>query len=145
MTEWKETEVCRILGLNRVELRALRDQAAEGLHWRRMPRNGNPNMWPVMWTEAGIGFLKEKAKIEDEVVEELKGQEAKPSETYGIVKGKFRNPRIILCDLHSGKDVHPVNVLVRDSKNFVVGMKVPLRSDGQRWVAAKHPRFGGRW
>jgi hypothetical protein len=126
MTEWKETEVCRILGLNRAELRALREQAAEGLHWRRMPRNGNKDMWPVMWTEAGIGFLKEKAKVEDEVVEELKGQEAKPSETYGIVKGK-------------------VNVLVRDSKNFVVGMKVPLRSDGQRWVAAKHPRFGGRW
>ena len=145
MTEWKESEVCRILGLSRIELRAMREKALEGKHWRKMPRNGNPQMWPILWNEAGIEFLKGASDVEEALLEELKENKEETSGTYGVVKGKFKNPRIILCDLHSGKGVERVNVLVRDSANFVVGMKVPLRSDGQRWVASKHPRFGGRW
>jgi hypothetical protein len=38
-----------------------------------------------------------------------------------------------------------VKVLVKDNSKFVVGMKVPLRKDAGRWVAKRHPRFGGKW
>lgn len=68
-----------------------------------------------------------------------------PKQVEGIVKAKFVNPRIIACDIVRDKGYERVNVLVKDSKNFVIGMVVPLRSDGARWIAAKHPRFGGRW
>lgn len=68
-----------------------------------------------------------------------------PKQTEGIVKAKYANPRVIACDIIRDKGYERVNVLVKDSKNFVIGMVVPLRADGKMWIAAKHPRFGGRW
>ena len=135
----------RLTGLNRNDLKGLRETALEGKHWLRKPRNGPKHLWPIFWTKEGIEFVRGKTGIEAEVVEELKEAVVEEKPKTGVVKGKFRNQRIILCEIEDGKSKKQVNVLVRDSKNFVVGMVVPLRSDGQRWVAAKHPRFGGRW
>ena len=142
---YKETEVIRLTGLNRNDLKVLREEALEGKHWLRKPRNGPKHLWPIFWTKEGIEFVRGKTGIEAEVVEELKEAVVEEKPKTGVVKGKFRNQRIILCEIEDGKSKKQVNVLVRDSKNFVVGMVVPLRSDGVRWVAAKHPRFGGRW
>lgn len=142
---YKETEVIRLTGLNRNDLKVLRETALEGKHWLRKPRNGPKHLWPIFWTKEGIEFVRGKTGIEAEVVEELKEAVVEEKPKTGVVKGKFRNQRIILCEIEDGKSKKQVNVLVRDSKNFVVGMVVPLRSDGVRWVAAKHPRFGGRW
>jgi hypothetical protein len=142
---YKETEVIRLTGLNRNDLKGLRETALEGKHWLRKPRNGPKHLWPIFWTKEGIEFVRSKTGIEAEVVEELKEAVVEEKPKTGVVKGKFRNQRIILCEIEDGKSKKQVNVLVRDSKNFVVGMVVPLRSDGQRWVASKHPRFGGRW
>lgn len=142
---YKETEVIRLTGLNRNDLKGLRETALEGKHWLRKPRNGPKHLWPIFWTKEGIEFVRGKTGIEAEVVEELKEAVVEEKPKTGVVKGKFRNQRIILCEIEDGKSKKQVNVLVRDSKNFVVGMVVPLRSDGVRWVAAKHPRFGGRW
>ena len=135
----------RLTGLNRNDLKGLRETALEGKHWLRKPRNGPKHLWPIFWTKEGIEFVRGKTGIEAEVVEELKEAVVEEKPKTGVVKGKFRNQRIILCEIEDGKSKKQVNVLVRDSKNFVNGMIVPLRSDGQRWVAAKHPRFGGRW
>lgn len=135
----------RLTGLNRNDLKGLRETALEGKHWLRKPRNGPKHLWPIFWTKEGIEFVRGKTGIEAEVVEELKEAVVEEKPKTGVVKGKFRNQRIILCEIEDGKSKKQVNVLVRDSKNFVVGMVVPLRSDGVRWVAAKHPRFGGRW
>ena len=135
----------RLTGLNRNDLKGLRETALEGKHWLRKPRNGPKHLWPIFWTKDGIEFVRGKTGIEAEVVEELKEAVVEEKPKTGVVKGKFRNQRIILCEIEDGKSKKQVNVLVRDSKNFVVGMVVPLRSDGVRWVAAKHPRFGGRW
>ena len=135
----------RLTGLNRNDLKGLRETALEGKHWLRKPRNGPKHLWPIFWTKEGIEFVRSKTGIEAEVVEELKEAVVEEKPKTGVVKGKFRNQRIILCEIEDGKSKKQVNVLVRDSKNFVVGMVVPLRSDGQRWVASKHPRFGGRW
>ena len=145
MNEWKESDICQLLGISRSELKAFREEAQEGKHWRLKPGNGLKFMWPIMWNEEGVKFLKEKAGIVDSLVDELKDQVEQAKEVFGIVKLKFRNPNIILCTIQYDKVNKDVNVMVRDSKNFVVGMKVPLRSDGSRWVAKKHPRFGGKW
>lgn len=145
MEEWKESDICKLLGLSRSELKGYREKAVEGKHWRRKPGNGLQFMWPIMWNKDGVKFLKESAGIEDSLVAELKEQVEQAREIFGIVKMKFRNPKIILCTIEYDKVNKDVNVLVRDSRNFIVGMKVPLRSDGERWVAAKHPRFGGKW
>lgn len=142
---YKESEVIRLTGLNRADLKGLRETALEGKHWIRKPRNGPKHLWPIYWTKEGIEFMQGKAGLEAPVIEELREAKADDKPKTGIVKGKFVNPRIILCEIEEGKAKKDVNVLVRDSKNFVKGMVVPLRSDGQRWVAAKHPRFGGRW
>lgn len=145
MEEWKESDICQLLGLSRSELKEYREVADEGKHWRLKPGNGLKFMWPIMWNAEGIKFIKERAGIEDSLVEELKEQVSQAREIFGIVKMKFKNNHIILCTIQYDKVNKDVNVLVRDSKNFVVGMKVPLRSDGERYVAAKHPRFGGKW
>jgi hypothetical protein len=145
MTEWKESDVCELLGLSRSEFKQFRLDATEGLHWRKKPGNGLSFMWPIMWNEEGIKFLKEKAGIVDEVLAELDDKKAKESSTYAVVIGRTKNPRMLLCSIHCGNDTKQEYVLCRDNANFVSGMKVPIRSDGKRWVAAKHPRFGGRW
>lgn len=142
---YKESEVGRLTGLSRAEIKELRSGASEGKHWIRKPKNGPKVAWPYLWTKEGIEYIKGKAGLEEEVVQSLEEAKADTAPRTGVVKGKFRNTRIILCEIEEGKAKKQVNVLVRDSKNFVVGMVVPLRSDGQRWVAAKHPRFGGRW
>jgi hypothetical protein len=58
-----------------------------------------------------------------------------------VVVSRVRNPRIIICKV--GKE--EVKVMVKDNSKFVAGMTVPLRKDAGRWVAKRHPRFGGKW
>ena len=145
MAEWKESDICKLLGLSRSEFKGFRLDAEEGKHWFKKPNNGLKFMWPIMWTEEGVKFLKEKAGITDEVVKELDDKKAKESSTYAVVIGRTKNPRMLLCSIHSGNDSKQEYILVRNNANFVAGMRVPIRSDGNRWVASKHPRFGGRW
>lgn len=138
------TEVMRLTGLSRPEMMEWRGRLEEGKHWVRIPSNKPQKLWAIGWTEAGVAALGAGAGLEGLRDDLEKGLE-KPKEVIGVVRGKFRNKRIILCEIEQGKGKVEANVLVRDSANFVVGMRVPLRSDGGRWVAAKHPRFGGRW
>lgn len=140
----KEGEVMRLTGLSKLEMKEWRGKLEEGKHWVRIPSNRPKKLWAVGWTEAGVAALGEGAGL-GELKEDLERGLEKPKEIFGVVKGKFKNPRIILCEIEYDKVKVEANVLVRDSRNFVAGMRVPLRSDGGRWVAAKHPRFGGRW
>lgn len=140
----KEAEVMRLTGLSKLEMKEWRGKLEEGKHWVRIPSNRPKKLWAVGWTEAGVAALGEGAGL-GELKEDLERGLEKPKEIFGVVKGKFKNPRIILCEIEYDKVKVEANVLVRDSRNFVAGMRVPLRSDGGRWVAAKHPRFGGRW
>jgi hypothetical protein len=138
------TEVMRLTGLSRGEMMEWRGRLEEGKHWVRIPSNKPQKLWAIGWTEAGVAALGAGVGME-ELREDLEKGLEKPKEVIGVVKGKFKNNRVILCEIDYEKGKVEANVLVRDSKNFVVGMRVPLRSDGGRWVAAKHPRFGGRW
>lgn len=140
----KEAEVIRLTGLSKEEMKSWREILEEGKCWVRIPSNRPKKLWAIGWTELGVEALSKGANL-GELQGDLDRSLEKPKEVFGIVKGKFRNNRIILCDVEYDKVKVEANVLVKDSRNFVVGMRVPLRSDGGRWVAAKHPRFGGRW
>lgn len=144
--EYPENVVRDLTGLSKAALRAYREDPGflEGKHWFRKPRNGPKSMWPVVWTDEGVKQLGDVVGFEPEQVEAMKEVE-QPKQVEAVVRQKYANPRVIRCDLVRDKGVESVMVFVRDSRNFVPGMKVPLRSDGSRWVAAKHPRFGGKW
>ena len=145
----KEGDLARLLGLQRNELVMMRrdGRALEGKHWGK-EANGKPEkLWAIKWTDEGLKWLQGEANIEDDVVAfAAEAAEEKVVKEAEVV-AKYRNPRILggeIIDPRNGRRT-PVTVLVRDSKNFVAGMMVPLRWDVNRWVAAKHPRFGGRW
>lgn len=141
---YREPDLVRLLGLRRVELAALRKKALEGRHWYALPSKKAKNLWAKVWTKEGVDWIKVEMGLAEGDLEAL--VDAKPpKEHFGVVTGKFRNPRLIGCDLELESGKEAVTVLVRDSRNFVVGMRVPLRRDAGRWVAAKHPRFGGKW
>lgn len=131
-----------VLGVHRDEIKKVRKELTEGVHWVREKNGRAKHLWKVQWTEAGMSELRVRLGMEPEVAAEIaeKVSEVK-KEWVGVMKAKYKNPRLIGCEVQGAI----VPVLVRDSRNFVVGMQVPLRKDGQRWAAAKHPRFGGRW
>jgi hypothetical protein len=140
----KEGDLSRLLGLSRAELKDLRGRAMEGKHWARIANSARKQLWPVKWTDEGLEWIRKDMNLEVELVKEVEAA-VEVREFIGVVSGKYRNTRIIACILESGRNRVPINVMVKDSKNFVVGMRVPLRKDFDRWVAAKHPRFGGKW
>lgn len=132
-------------GIGKTQMRDIRKKLEEGAHWYRKPSKGPKNLWPVYWTQIGLDNLCLIAGVDNPELEKELAEVEPPKQVEGIVKAKFANPRIIACDIVRDKGYERVNVLVKDSRNFVIGMVVPLRSDGKMWIAAKHPRFGGRW
>ena len=148
--EMKEVDLAKALGVNREVLKGYRKggEFEEGRDWRRVD-NGRPEkMWPVVWTPYGIGLLRGKMGFgEGDVEDVVRVAQEEKEEKDGRVVAVFRNPRLVACEVSvssDGKKVERVNVLVRDNAKFLVGMVVPLRRDGFRWVAARHPRFPGK-
>lgn len=143
--EFTEGDLIRVTGISKQQMREIRKGLSEGDNWFRKPSKGPKNLWPIYWTRIGIDKLCLLAGVDNPELEQELAAVEPPKQVEGIVKAKFANPRIIACDIVRDKGYERVNVLVKDSKNFVIGMTVPLRSDGGRWIAAKHPRFGGKW
>lgn len=143
--EFTEGDLIRVTGISKQQMRGIRKKLSEGAHWFRKPSKGPKTLWPVYWTRIGVDNLCLMAGVDNPELEQELAAVEPPKQVEGIVKAKFINPRIIGCDIVRDKGYERVNVLVKDSKNFVIGMVVPLRADGARWVAAKHPRFGGKW
>lgn len=134
-----ERELSEKLGLSREALKAIRDKYQEGVHYERIPSKRPQRMWEVKWTHEGYHVLMKEAGFNVDEAEKVK--EEPVFSATGKVTGKFNNRRLIQCEV----DGKPQMVLVRDSDFFVVGMEVPLRRDGERLVAARHPRKPGRW
>jgi len=143
--DYSEGDLIRVTGISKQQMREIRKKLEEGAHWFRKPSKGPKTLWPVFWTRIGIDNLCLMAGVDNPELEQELDAIEPPKQVEGIVKAKFANPRIIACDIVRDKGYERVNVLVKDSRNFVLGMVVPLRSDGKMWIAAKHPRFGGRW
>lgn len=137
-----ESSLPDVIGVSRPELVAFRKTCSEGADWVYLPSRRAQKLWKVLWTPEGMKKLKSHFRLEDAEVEEVKDKIVFQEKEYeGVVVQKARNPRLLICRL----DKEDVKVLVRDNKHFVVGMKVPLRADAGRWVAKRHPRFGGKW
>jgi hypothetical protein len=134
-----EREICEKLGISREQLLEVRRMFMEHEHWSKIPSKRQKKYWDVEWTEAGLAKLMAQFGFDEKEAEAIKEEPVFKSE--GKVVGKYGNPRLILCEVGDKK----VPVLVRDSDFFNVGMTVPLRRDGERLVAARHPRFPGRW
>jgi hypothetical protein len=143
--DYSEGDLIRVTGISKQQMREIRKKLEEGAHWFRKPSKGPKTLWPVFWTRIGVDNLCLIAGVDNPELEQELAAVEPPKQVEGIVKAKFANPRIIACDIVRDKGYERVNVLVKDSRNFVLGMVVPLRSDGKMWIAAKHPRFGGRW
>lgn len=143
--DYSEGDLIRVTGIMKQQMRDIRKKLQEGAHWFRKPSKGPKNLWPVYWTQVGVDNLCLIAGVDNPDLEKELAEVEPPKQVEGIVRAKFANPRIIACDIVRDKGYERVNVLVKDSRNFVLGMVVPLRSDGKMWIAAKHPRFGGRW
>ena len=137
-----ESSLPDALGIGRKELVAFRKECFEGLDWVYEPSRRVKSTWKVLWTPIGMMKVKARFNLMDAEVEEVEEQISVAAQEWdGVVTAKARNPRIIMCRV--GKE--DVKVLVRDNSKFVLGMKVPLRKDAGRWVAKRHPRFGGKW
>ncbi len=134
-----EKEICEKLGLSREQLLEVRRMFTENEHWSKIPSKRQQKYWDVVWTEEGLAKLMAQFGFKEEEAEVIKNEPLYKAE--GKVVGKYGNKRLIMVDV-DGKN-QPV--LVRDSDYFAVGMTVPLRRDGERLVAARHPRFPGRW
>jgi len=134
-----EREICEKLGLSREQLLEVRQMFTENQHWSKVPSKRQKKYWDVVWTEEGLAKLLAQFGFDKKEAEVIKEEPLFKAE--GKVVGKYGNKRLIMVEV-SGKN-HPV--LVRDSDYFVIGMTLPLRRDGERLVAARHPRFPGRW
>jgi hypothetical protein len=141
---YSEKELCFRLGFSRKEMKAIRNEMQEGVHYARIKSNRPEHLWEVSWTEQGVTALTDRLSAKhatpEAPAEPVKIAEA-PSNAEGTVAAKFKNPRIISV-LIDGK-TH--NVLCRDSAKFGIGMPVSVKWDGAKWVVAKHPRFVGKY
>ena len=134
-----EKELCEKLGFSREAIKAIRKKYLEGSDFVRIESKRPQKMWEVKWTD--VGYEKLMAEMGFKIEETKAVKEEPVFSATGKVMGKFNNRRLIQCEV----DGKPQMVLVRDSDFFVVGMEVPLRRDGERLVAARHPRKPGRW
>lgn len=134
-----EKEICEKLGISREQLLDVRRMFTEHEHWSKIPSKRQKKFWDVEWTEAGLAKLMAQFGFDQKEAEAIKEEPLFKAE--GKVVGKYGNKRLIMCEV--GGRNQPV--LVRDSDYFRVGMEVPLRRDGDKLVAARHPRFPGRW
>lgn len=134
-----DKELCEKLGFSREALKDIRKKYQEGTDFVRVPSKRPQKMWEVQWTDVGYEKLMADMGFKTEETKAVK--EAPVFSATGKMTGKFNNKRLIQCEV----DGKPQMVLVRDSDFFIVGMEVPLRRDGDRLVASRHPRKPGRW
>lgn len=162
----RETELAIKLGLARPELARLRkEHLAQGEHWMytSAPKT-------VVYVQAGVDRVAEllalKAEdapvaeapapsglnnwLPDEAVPKIKpnglilarGRPAWWSPIEGVVRSsRFVNRKAVLINV-SGRDVV---CRVKDAGNYPVGMVIPVRPYENVYVAARHPRFPGKW
>ena len=104
----------------------------------------------VAYSKTGLAALLEKitgapvtAELENATRLTNGHDPAEPQGVIGTVKKFYFNPRLIGVEVNG--QLQPVRV--RESKNFELGMEVPLKpAPGGRFeLARKCPRFPGRW
>jgi len=98
------------------------------------------------------GYVTFTAAGQDKLTAKLElGQEVKAPEeekTTLVIERFWTNPTLLGCRQEGSHEEGLETVRVRDAKNFIKGMKVPVkRQPGQRlWLLdGPHPRYRGRY
>lgn len=139
-----ESSLPDVIGVARKEIVGFRKGCKEGEDWVYLPSRRVKSTWKVLWTPVGMQKLKAHFNLGDEELQEVAEKVLFQEQEYeGTVVMKARNPRMLICKVN--RESGEYKVLVKDNKNFTVGMKVPLRKDAGIFVAKRHPRFGGKW
>ncbi len=142
-----ESELAEVTGLHEKKLREKRSRhLRQGQHWEICAQH-------VAYTPAGAQLVIEAVLGRELTPEELGAaldgsrlavaKPAVPTLTAKVVK-TWPNPWLLTVELPEGQ---PVNIRVKNSKNFRRGMECPVRlnNQGQYELARRLPRYPGRW
>lgn len=135
----KENQLIKTYGLSKDIMREFRDSCSyvEGVDWERIPSKRPQKIWEIQWTDAGILNLKATLGLRDP--EPVKERQM----LRGKVKSKYQNnARLLKVELPDGRFV---NVLVKSTEKFAIGMAIDCLQDKERWVARRMPRFYGKY
>lgn len=148
-----EQRVAAWLGVPRKRIAALRRRGLrEGEHWIVHPQG-------MVYTVAGLqklrdylerlGALTPPVKAQDEANDEPPAPVGPPEKKEVVVAKLYPNTRLLLALAPGSTPENPVQVLVRvrDNRNFMPGMKVPVVHDSRNssWqFVGRLPRRKGR-
>jgi len=138
-----EAELAADLGVTRSTLRAMRSSMEAGTDYAA---------GPMRFSKSGVKKVCAALGIEPFPDLERKEPEAKKPAVIELMARRFpMNTQIVLCDpeceVGPGQDKRLVRVKVRDSKNFLPGMRLPCRhlQDDLYELARACPRWRGVW
>lgn len=144
-----EAAAARVLGLSPVAIGEARKKTGrEGTDWALVKNR-------VAYTETGlvriVTFLVGPLDgagvplpelLNRSLLEELQTPAAE--QLTGTVQRFYLNTRLIGVLVQGRTEL--VNVRVNSNRNFVRGMSVPIKNNGDHWMLArKEPRFPGKW
>lgn len=145
--EYGEAELAQALGVATKHFQRQRvKNLRQGVEWELVnlrvayAKNGAARILelvaPTAITAPELALLLEKSR--------LKSGEKNGGEIEAVVCRFYLNPRLMQVTLPNAAKV---NVRVKETKNFRVGMEVPVRplDNGGYELARKLPRFAGRW
>jgi hypothetical protein len=132
-----ESSIAKERGLTRVRMRKLREKAKQDIHWYKAPDIGT-RKGPVCWTDEGLEWLDGELGTP----EGGKGLPGASEEVFGRGVQKPMNQKLLVCEIRGRGE----KVLVRNQKNFKIGMLVPVKQvDGNIYIATKHPNHAGKF
>ena len=164
----REIELANQVGLSRVEVKKLRARLTVDLHWGY---EGRPRA--VWYTAAGVSafeaLLGEQPEAAAPVPVQIRAPEAGSGHRYAdadiprlpqnglilehgrpawwtedeakVVANKFVNRKAIYVEFEGKKMI----CRVKDSLNFATHMVIPVRRYDNILMAARQPRFPGKW
>lgn len=138
-----ETEIAAATGIAlKLLAKTRRQKLRQGEDW-------DLNGLRVAYSKTGLAAVLEKITGRVEATEALEtltridhGTAPAAPGVLGTVKKFYLNPRLLGVQVNGTL----VNVRVKETKNFQMGMDVPLRRiDGRYELGRRCPRFPGRW
>jgi len=119
----KENLLLEILGVNKPELKELRNKAPEG-SWIRDISNKPEKLWGYLWSEAGVKWLSEQLGVKEKKLEVSPAEETSSKEfECTVTRSNFINLRLIEV-IHNGSRLV---VQCKDNRIIKPSMLVKIR------------------
>jgi hypothetical protein len=142
MYPWAEVGLAKKLGVNRAELRSLRNaKLKRGEDWETF---GKSVQWSQLAAEMAVALFKavmpadaEKSALASPV------NQNRPSDAR-VTRARIANPHIVFAEVEG--ETGELMVRVKSNVNFRPGMRLKVEKTAQGWaLAGRCPRFPGRW